>query len=115
MTLRPLIAFCLCLILALTSQSMAVARGASAATGQVVLCTGSGLVAIYVDAEGAPTSAPHICPDAALNVVADLDPIAVVATDLEFAAIEWQTPETAQAWLVQHLRAMARAPPVWIG
>jgi len=58
----------LALVLALTSQSMAVARGASAATGHMVLCTGSGVVAIYLDANGTPTSAPHICPDSALNI-----------------------------------------------
>lgn len=56
-------------MLALTSQSMAVAKGASAAAGQMVLCTGTGPMAIYVDADGLPTSAPHICPDSALNVV----------------------------------------------
>ena len=68
MTLRSLSALVLALMLALTGQSMAVARGASAATGQMVLCTGAGPVAIYVDAQGKPTSAPHICPDSALNV-----------------------------------------------
>jgi hypothetical protein len=62
-------ALLLALVLALTSQSMAVARGASAASGQIVLCTGAGPVAVYIDAEGQPTSAPHICPDAALNVL----------------------------------------------
>lgn len=62
----------LALMLALTSQSMAVARGASAAVGQMVLCTGSGPLAIYVDAQGQPTEAPHICPDSALNVLFDL-------------------------------------------
>jgi len=68
MILRSFISVLLALVLALTSQSMAVARGASAATGQMVLCTGSGPVAIYLDADGNPTSAPHICPDAALNI-----------------------------------------------
>lgn len=68
MMLRSFTALLLALVLALTSQSMAVARGASAATGQMVLCTGSGPMAIYLDAEGKPTSAPHICPDSALNI-----------------------------------------------
>ena len=34
---------------------------------------------LYVDAEGAPTSAPHICPDSALNVLADFDLPVVLA------------------------------------
>ncbi len=68
---RSIIAVLLALVLGLTSQSMAVARGASAATGQMVLCTGTGPVAVYLDAEGQPTAAPHICPDAALNILVD--------------------------------------------
>lgn len=67
--LRSLICLMLTLMLALTSQSMAVARGASAATDQMVLCTGTGPVAVYMDADGQPTSAPHICPDSALNII----------------------------------------------
>ena len=73
MILRSLIAVALALLLALTSQSMAVARGASAATGQMVLCTGAGPVAVFTDAAGNPTSAPHICPDSALNLVVSLE------------------------------------------
>lgn len=45
---------------------MAVARGAAAATGQMVICTSDGLATVYVDAQGAPTGAPHICPDCML-------------------------------------------------
>lgn len=67
--MRMISSLMLALMLALTSQSMAVARGASAATGQMVLCTGTGPIAVYIDAEGQPTSAPHICPDSALNVL----------------------------------------------
>ena len=81
MTLRSLSALVLALMLALTGQSMAVARGASAAMGQMVLCTGAGPVAIYVDAQGKPTSAPHICPDSALNV-AMTDAVALVAAPM---------------------------------
>ena len=61
----------LALVLAFTSQSMAVARGAAAAAGQMVLCTGTGPIAVYVDANGKPTSAPHICPDAAFQVLVE--------------------------------------------
>lgn len=42
---------------------MAVARGANDATGKMVLCTGSGEKVVYMDAQGNPTSAPHLCPD----------------------------------------------------
>jgi hypothetical protein len=50
-------------MLALTGQSMAAMRGASDATGQMVLCTGTGSVVVYMDEAGEPTQAPHFCPD----------------------------------------------------
>jgi len=49
---------------ALTGQGMAVARGASAATGQIGCCvTGAGPVANLCGlARGKPTTAPHYMP-----------------------------------------------------
>jgi hypothetical protein len=67
---RTYLALSLALMLALTGQSMAVARGATDAAGQMVLCTGTGPVTIFVDENGEPTSAPHICPDCALHLLA---------------------------------------------
>jgi len=40
------------------------ARADAPPAGQMVLCTGAGLVSVHVDAEGNPTGAPHLCPDA---------------------------------------------------
>jgi hypothetical protein len=70
--LRPLAALLLALLLALTSGTMAVARGQATAVGTLVLCTGQGVVAVPVDAEGKPTGAAHICPDCALSLFAAL-------------------------------------------
>lgn len=70
---RGLSSLLLALVLALTSQSMAVARGATAASDRIVLCTGTGPMAIYVDAEGKPTHAPHICPDSTLHVLFEVE------------------------------------------
>ena len=67
MTPRSTIAFAFALILALTSQMMAVTRVGTDAAGQVVLCIGAKAVVVYVDDEGQPTAAPHICPDCALT------------------------------------------------
>ncbi|MBQ0749933.1 MAG: hypothetical protein KBT70_07000 [Roseovarius sp.] len=61
--LHPILALGLCLVLALTSQSLAVARGAAQPVGQIVLCTGTGPVTVTVDAEGQPVAAPYLCPD----------------------------------------------------
>lgn len=67
--MRIITSLLLACMLAVTSQSMAVARGASAASGQMVICTGIGTMVIYVDEAGQPTSAPHLCPDATLTVL----------------------------------------------
>ncbi len=66
--------FGLVLLLVLTSQAMAVARGAPSPRGQIELCTGTGPVMVYVDDDGAPVGAPHICPDYALNLLAFVAP-----------------------------------------
>jgi hypothetical protein len=67
--LRTYLALALTLLLALTSQTMAVAQGAPHPVGQAVLCTGTGPVTVLVDAEGQPTGKVHICPDCALGVM----------------------------------------------
>ena len=112
MTLRPLQSFLIALMLALTSQSLAIARGASAASGQMVICTGTGPQAVYVDAEGQPTSAPHICPDAALELPAE----ARTLRPLQSARMIWPiTPSTEPlplSFFLPAVRPPSRAPPV---
>ena len=72
MTVLRHITLCLAMLtLVVTAQAFALARGSADGAGQMVLCTGTGLIAVYVDGQGQPTSAPHICPDAALNVLVD--------------------------------------------
>lgn len=63
---RSLSGVLLALVLAITSVTMAVARGhAAAAAGgtEMVICTGYGLVKVTLDAEGNPTGPVHPCPD----------------------------------------------------
>lgn len=112
MSFRPLLALCLALILALTSQSMAVARGMAAATGQMVICTGSGVTAVYVDAQGQPTGAPHICPDGAMHVppAPPTTPTGVAPT--AFASVIWQAKAPRQQVTAPTPRRAARAPPL---
>ncbi|WP_137699410.1 hypothetical protein [Marimonas lutisalis] len=68
--LRPILGLVLALMLALTGQSMAVARGMPDAAGQIVLCTGAGPISVMVDDEGNPVGPSHICPDCALSLFA---------------------------------------------
>ncbi len=57
-TRSSIVAICLAFVMALTGQSMAVARGASDATDQMVLCIGTQSVVVYTDKAGAPSHSP---------------------------------------------------------
>lgn len=56
-------------LMVLTSASLAVARAAPDAAGQMVLCTGSGPVVIQFDENGDPIGTPHYCPDCAMTLL----------------------------------------------
>lgn len=111
MTKRSLVSIVLALLLALTSQAMAVARGSAMPVDQMVLCIGSGSVTVYVDENGAPTGAPHFCPDCALNfadtpVSSGLSvPQRIKAADLVLQLSALGLPETGA------FRPHSRAPP----
>ena len=72
----------LSLVLVLTAQSMAIARGANTgATDQIVICSGGASVTVYVDETGTPVDPPHICPDCMLHLLGAVlthDPVAWV-------------------------------------
>jgi hypothetical protein len=70
LALRPFGGLILALVLALTSVTMAQARGQAMAVGQIVICSGGGIVSVPVDAEGRPTGPAHLCPDCALGLFA---------------------------------------------
>ncbi|PKP72647.1 MAG: hypothetical protein CVT84_17675, partial [Alphaproteobacteria bacterium HGW-Alphaproteobacteria-6] len=73
----------LAIVLALTSVTMAVARGQTRVAGQVVLCSGYGMVLVGIDAAGNPVAEAeggpaggtvHLCPDMVLAMLAALPP-----------------------------------------
>ena len=83
--LAPVPALLLVAVMVLTSQSMATARGATGPAGQIVLCTGTGPVAVYIDDDGQPVGPPHLCPDCALHLLdafaaPDIAPVPLLAT-----------------------------------
>ena len=66
--LRPFFAICLAVSLVLTSGAMAVARGQTQdSVGNIILCTGHGVVWVAIDSNGDPVGPIHICPDCALQ------------------------------------------------
>jgi len=110
--LRQYLAILLALMLSFTGQAMAVARGASSASGQMVICSGNGPLIVSVDENGQPTGPPYICPDYALSLIAatgdapnfPTSPIGRKST-LKFDVAQFAPPLTV-------IRASARAPPV---
>ena len=62
-TRHSLPGYVFCLVLALTGYQMAAARAQPVPVGQMVICTGLGLVTVMVDAQGQPTGESHVCPD----------------------------------------------------
>ncbi|MDF0603327.1 hypothetical protein P1J78_21575 [Psychromarinibacter sp. C21-152] len=109
---RPFLATLLSLVLLATSGAMAVARGQAMAAGQIVLCTGTGPLAVAVDARGEPIGPLHVCPDCALTLLAAVD---APAPDVTFASrpvpvrFEQTAPRTGAT---PFLEVRARAPPL---
>ncbi len=109
---RPILAIGLCLLLTLTSQSLAVARGVAQPVGEIVLCTTTGPVTVAVDAEGQPAAPPHICPDCLPGFAVVLaNPPALRAWQAAVRRIT--VTEVAPHVVTRSLPlSMARAPPV---
>ncbi len=108
------IAFGLSLLLAVTSVTMAVARGQTRVAGEIVICSGYGLTTISVDEFGNEVTQVQICPDMALGLLA-----AVAHTPL---IVERPAGRVSDLILVEprllHSRsfvtARARGPPVLV-
>lgn len=67
--MNPALRICLILGLMLTGIGLGAARGTVQIGGQMILCTGEGIV-ISVGADGRPDGRAHVCPDMALAMMA---------------------------------------------
>lgn len=110
---RTIKAVLVALLLIVTSQSMAVARGTMRdATGAVVICTGTGPITVLTDADGQPVGPAHICPDCALSLIAGT----VAAFDLQPPAQKMHRFDPPRvSWSVHDMvppQACARGPPL---
>jgi hypothetical protein len=113
-SLRPILAIFFALTLALTGQAMAVARGASGPTGELILCTGAGAVAVQVDENGQPVGPVHICPDCALSLF-DVGAVSAVGLPRPVTRAESVRVLTGPVLTpAEVIPAAARGPPVFI-
>ncbi|GAA6190280.1 hypothetical protein [Phaeobacter sp. NW0010-22] len=111
---RIYLAVMLSMVLALTAQGLAQSRGVSMAQGQMEICTGTGPVMVYVDADGQPTQAPHYCPDFALTLLSALGVADITAPRGPAGMSVNGAKGYAQVPTAVVLRASARAPPALI-
>ncbi len=102
----------LCLFLALTSVTLAVARGAPGPVGVMVICTGEGMQRLAVDADGQPVAQPHICPDCLLAFHASplRDPLPAPRAACTTARAPFA--EASHAAAPARPAMLARAPPL---
>lgn len=110
--LRPLAGLLLALVLSVTAQSMAVARGGAPSTGVMVLCIAGTVQRVLVDDSGAPAAPRHICPDCALSLL-----LAVAETPPAALGRIWtrQAPARVLRQMAKGRRRaarLARGPPV---
>jgi hypothetical protein len=109
--LRGITTLGLCLFLALTSVTLAVARGAPRPVALLVICSGEGLAHVALDARGQPVAPQHACPDCllAFHATAPRDPLPARHATLTCA----RTPFADARHTTDPLRPamLARAPP----
>ncbi len=112
-TIRTYVSGLLMLALVLTGQSMAIARGMSGAVGYSELCIGATPVMVPVDADGAPTGPPHICPEFSLSLL-NWVPSADIAL-IDFVPRESRAviDTDNSAYVIRLIEPTARAPPVF--
>jgi hypothetical protein len=102
----------LSLLVILTGQGVAASRGIDNAVGQMVLCTGSGPVVVYMDANGQPSAPPHYCPDYALALLGAVLAPPVILPEIPRQTLPWPQRQTGNLIALPKPRQPARAPPV---
>ncbi|WP_260088092.1 DUF2946 family protein [Phaeobacter inhibens] len=107
--LRSYLALALIALMAVTGVSAQ--AGMRDATGQMVICTGTGPVMVYIDSDGQPVSPPMDCPEC-LTFVADLG---LALPVLEHSTLPQKLPrdltQRTEILPVVRLAAFARGPP----
>ena len=109
--MRSYLTLILVLAVTLTAHSAGAMRGMRDAAGQVVICSGTGPVVIYVDADGQPARTPGNCPDCImlgmdLSVAPEQMPMAMPRPKGR-TQVPAQVPNQSR----MILNACARAPP----
>ncbi|OUS37378.1 hypothetical protein A9Q94_06070 [Rhodobacterales bacterium 56_14_T64] len=109
---RSYLTLFLVLAVTLTAHSAGALQGMRDATGQIVICSGSGPLVIYVDSDGQPARAPHDCPDC---ITLGMDALAPSQRPQHVAPeplCRVDHPVQIRVHSRMPLRASARSPPI---
>jgi len=107
----PLLPLLLSALFALTSVTMAAARGHVMQGNAVVICSGYGVVTILVDAKGEPVGTVHPCPDCTLHLVLAGAPPAPMSLRPATRAEPLRAPARHLPAARARLSPTARGPP----
>lgn len=96
-----------------SSVTMVQARHQARAVGEMVLCTGYGMVSVKVDAEGNPAGPMLPCPDCIVSMAGlDTGPVAAPLPPRELSALAHALRDLPAPASGAPVFAHARAPPV---
>jgi len=109
---RSYLTLFLVLAVTLTAHSAGALQGVRDATGQIVICSGSGPLVIYVDSDGQPARAPHDCPDCITLGMDALAPSQRPQHVVPEPMRRVDQPEQIRVLSRMPLRASARSPPI---
>lgn len=110
--LRPFLHLTLVLTVLLTAQVMGAARGQARVAGELVICSGQGVVTLRLDADGNPVDPPMICPDCALTLlVQGISEGGSLAPPVSVTPVIWPGPVAAPVKPATPVHTQARAPP----
>ncbi len=105
---RKTVALMMALLLIMTGQGVAMARGTS---GRMVICTGTGLVIIDRDADERPTGPARFCPDRALVLLAAIARV-LPSQPMPARVVRVKPVDPVLSYLPGHRRLTSvRAPP----
>ncbi|WP_420396905.1 hypothetical protein [Nioella sp.] len=85
--LNPATALLLALMLAMTSVSMAVARGGMSMTGSMILCIDADQQVVPLGPDGEPMETTHACPDCTIGTLALTEPQPLDAPEWHMAQL----------------------------
>lgn len=110
--MRSALHLILALIVALSSVTMAQARHQARAHGEMVICTGIGMIAVEVDAQGNPVGPMLPCPECTPALAAlDAGPAPVPGPAVRLVPVVWAAAEIPAPPTGAPVFRHARAPP----